>query len=280
MPSRSALRVLIVDDEPMARRILRQQLRRLRDVAVAAEAAGVVEALELVERLDPDLVLLDVSMPMRTGFDLLPALAGRRARVVFVSGSPEHAVQAFEVLAVDYLLKPVRPERLALAVERARRQVAAATESRPALPARPAAPELVLKGDREVRAVAIADVVYVKALGNYTQVHLRVGAPIVMRRSMEGWTALLGPAGFARVHRSLLVNLAHLRAVRVISRELAEVKLEGARAPLAVGRKASLLLRRHLRMAVAGAPAGGVTNPGSDQRGPTPDEPRSERSVA
>ena len=114
------MRILIVDDEALARAYLLEQLGLVSDVEVVGQAANGVEAVKMIEQLTPDLVLLDIQMPKLTGFDVLELLGDKAPAVIFVTAYDEFAVKAFEVHAVDYLLKPVEATRLAAAVEHAR----------------------------------------------------------------------------------------------------------------------------------------------------------------
>src|SRR3954471_7481033 len=125
-----ALRVAIVDDEQLARQVLREYLSRLPDVDVVAECANGFEAVKAVAELRPDLLLLDVQMPKLSGFEVLE-LVGKDVAVVFTTAYDQYALRAFEVHAVDYLLKPFSPERLAEAIDRARARLGRGERSTP-----------------------------------------------------------------------------------------------------------------------------------------------------
>jgi two-component system LytT family response regulator len=250
-----AIRTLIVDDEPAARRTLRALLADFPFIRLEGEAANVGEAARLAENCAPQLVLLDITMPQRSGFELLPLLPSP-FQVIVVTAFDDYAVRAFEFHAIDYLLKPIRRERLHLALQRARQTLAqpSATAAEEFIP--PLKDELILQADGEVRIVSASNIAYVKAVGNYTQVNLTEGSRMLIRRSMEQWEELLRADQFFRPHRSLIVNLGLMRGIRPINRDAAELRLEGCRAPITVGRRASLLLRRILgRKAVGQIPA-------------------------
>lgn len=198
------MRVLIVDDEPAARAKLRRLLAAEADVAELLEAPDAPSALALLQALaaPPDLALLDIEMPGGSGVQLAGALrqAGVRA-VVFSTAHAEHALQAFELAALDYLLKPYTAERLAAALVRVRE-----------LLARPLAPvgEWWLDGER----LRLADVQWISAADNYIELHLPPRsllerATLADALARPGWAAR-----FVRVHRSHAVNPAHVRRIQ------------------------------------------------------------------
>jgi two-component system LytT family response regulator len=188
------VRALIVDDERLARAGLRRLLEPYPDLRVVAEADSVDAAEVELVRHRPDVIFLDIAMPGGSGFDLL---VRRRvdAQIVFVTAYDEHAVRAFEVNALDYLLKPVDPERLAMTIDRLRAPQAA-----------PALDRLCVTDRGTTRVVAIIDVVLVRAHRDHTELVLRRGEPITVRAPLTHWETRLGSA-FVRVHRSTLVSI-------------------------------------------------------------------------
>jgi DNA-binding LytR/AlgR family response regulator len=209
------VRVLVVDDEPPARRRMIRMLGAIGEVIVVGEAGDADAALAQVAALAPDLVLLDIRMP---GLDGL-ALAARYAHlppIVFVTAHDEHAVAAFELDAVDYLVKPVRPERLAAAIERARRRVdargAAGALARLAT-ASPTSARIVVVDRGALRLFDARDVRRFWASDKYTLFHAG-GAEWPTEEPLSALAARLAPHGFMRVHRGELINLARVRAVR------------------------------------------------------------------
>jgi DNA-binding LytR/AlgR family response regulator len=198
------VRVLIVDDEPAARAKLRRLLAAEADVAELREAPDAPAALALVQALatPPDLALLDIEMPGGNGVQLAAALreAGVRC-IIFSTAHAEHALQAFELAALDYLLKPYTAERLGAALVRVRE-----------LLARPAAPggEWWVGGER----VLLADVQWISAADNYIELHLPPRS-LLERATLADALARAGwAARFMRVHRSHAVNLAHVRRIQ------------------------------------------------------------------
>jgi two-component system LytT family response regulator len=224
------IRVVLVDDEPLARARLRGLLAQASDVHLVAECADGVEAVEVLRRERPDVVFLDVQMPERDGFGVLEALEPPMPLVIFVTAYQEHAVRAFEAAAVDYLLKPFDRERFALTLARVRERLRepAPTALPPELSgllqrlARPASPEpvaapllerLVVKTAHETRLVRVEDVDWLEAAGNYVTVHVGTEEYLV-RETLEKLEAQLPAPRFVRVHRSTVVNLDRIRSLR------------------------------------------------------------------
>jgi two-component system LytT family response regulator len=200
------MRVLIVDDERLARSELRRLLAAFPDIEVVGEAAHVDEACERVESLAPDLLLLDIQMPGGTGFDVLARLEAP-PDVVFTTAHDAHAVRAFEVNALDYLLKPIEPERLAEAVERVRQRGV-----RSAAPPRAPLERLFVRDGERCWLVQLAQVPLISSEGNYARLHLEGHQPLVPR-SLSQLEERLDPARFFRASRQHLLNLDFVEAM-------------------------------------------------------------------
>jgi two-component system, LytTR family, response regulator len=198
------LRALIVDDERLARQKIRTFLEARGDVSVAGEAANVEEAIALVERERPDLLLLDIQMPGGDGFDVVRALPAAHApAVVFITAYGDYAVRAFDVAAVDYLLKPFDRVRFNEAIDRAKKS--APRDLRAAFfPVR--------KRDRTI-LVAVRDVDWIEAEGKYVRLHVRDKSYLV-RDAIAAVEARLDGKQFVRIHRSTIVNLRRVTEVR------------------------------------------------------------------
>jgi two-component system LytT family response regulator len=200
------LRTLIVDDEPLARQELVRLLEPHRNVVVVGEAGHVAEAVQRVEALEPDLLLLDVHMPGGTGFDLLAALVNP-PRVIFTTAHDAYAIRAFQVNALDYLLKPVEPERLAAALARM-----------PADDARPVAKDpldrLFVKDGERCWFVPMAEVRLLESEGNYTRLYWNAERPM-LGRSLVQLEARLDPARFFRANRKQILHLDFISAVHL-----------------------------------------------------------------
>jgi two-component system LytT family response regulator len=217
------LRALIVDDEAPARRKLRSQLAGEGDVEIVGEAASGPEAVDAIRSLRPDLVFLDVQMPGMTGFDVIAAVgAEAMPAVVFVTAFDDFALEAFDVQAVDYLLKPYHPDRfkkaLGRAVERVRRNENGASRLEKLLASvlpRPAAysERLLLREGERIVFVSVAEIVRISADGNYVKVFTSSGAHHI-RDTMAGIEARLDPGRFARIHRSDIVNVDFVKEIQ------------------------------------------------------------------
>ncbi len=229
------MRLLIVDDEAPARARLRRLLAAFPDVQVVGEAADGAQALESVAQHSPDALLLDVQMPGASGLDVAASLPDPAPAIVFVTAFDRYALPAFDAAAVDYLLKPVEPERLATAIARLR--------ARSAAPARPPAPLQLLIPDRgRTHVLACAQIEWLEAADNYVVVHCADRAPL-MRRTLAALLGDLGPQ-FVRVHRSAAVALAHVRAIEVRDKGDAALLLtSGARVPCSRQHRAALARR-------------------------------------
>lgn len=224
------LRTLIVDDEPPARRDLRNLLAAHPDVRIVGEAATCDTARDLLRAGGYELVFLDVQLPGGTGFDLVPFVADG-ARVVFVSAYDKFALRAFEVNALDYLQKPVRVARLAETLRRA------APAPGPAMPG----PLPPLRGDDLVhvktgpgaaRFIRLSELVAIGSQDNYTELRLAGGERVLVRQTLAGWEERLPAANFLRVHRQTIVNLHFLRGYAHEDEEVSLLHLEHVREPV------------------------------------------------
>ncbi len=234
------MKALLVDDEPLARKRLRTLLHAHRDLDVAGEASNVEEAAALVREIRPDVIFLDIQMPRKNGFELLPLLAPPLPRIIFVTAFHQYAVRAFEVNAVDYLLKPVDPDRLRIALER--------VPSKPApLPGFTAGDSVLLTDAQRVQLTPLARIAAIEAEGNYSRVHLVDDAPMMVLRGIGSWVAAVPQPPFLRADRSLLIQLPHFERLTKHSRDASVLSLRGVRREFELGRAASARLRAALR---------------------------------
>lgn len=220
---------------PLVRYLLAKMLEQQPGVHLVGEAANIAEATALVAVERPDVVFLDISMPPESGFDLLPHLPPA-TRVVFVTAHDEHAVRAFEAKALDYLLKPVQPARLAQTIERLRETVLSQGRS-----------GSVVLGDRRTwDHVPVLEIAAVLGEGNYSRAYTLDGEVFLVRRPMQEWRELPGAAGFVELGRSQLVNPAAVTGLEMISRDESLLHLAGFSEPIKLGRAAGLRARRQL----------------------------------
>ncbi len=237
-PHPGPLRVLIVDDEPLARRRIAHLLGREEGVEIAGECGDARTALAEIERSAPELVFLDVQMPELSGLDLLQLVPPERMpQIVFVTAHDEFAVRAFELDALDYLLKPYTEARFREALRRARARLGdVGGRERLAALARglaraPRERMLVREGDR-VLVLRTADIDYVEAQDYYASLHVGAASHLV-RESLKQLEATLDPQRFVRVHRSYVVNLERVEAVQPLGGGEQQLVLRGgARLPV------------------------------------------------
>jgi len=234
-----ALRALIVDDEDLARRLVREYLQGHADIEVVGESENGLDAVRQIGALAPDLVFMDIQMPRLTGLEVLE-LTGRRDGVIFTTAYDEHAIKAFELHAVDYLLKPFSKARFDDALERAR-TLRLATRAAPATPSaldalvarRAERLERVLIRDREqVHVIAVERIECIEAQGDYLAVYAEGKCHLKPQRISE-IEEQLDPRSFLRVHRSFIINLAQLLTIEKHGAEGHAARLRsGKRVPI------------------------------------------------
>ncbi|HEX9171688.1 MAG TPA: response regulator [Telluria sp.] len=213
------MRVILVDDEHLARALLREMLSAHADLDIVAECANGFEAVKAIAELEPDLVFLDIQMPKLDGFEVAE-LAGAKTQYLFVTAFDQFALRAFEVHAVDYLLKPFSRQRLeqALAHARARfKAVAGAAAGTQAVLAEAAQrhghiERVLIRDGARVQVIAVADIDYIEAQDDYVQISAGARAWLKNQRLAE-LEAQLDPAAFLRVHRSYIVRLDAIRRI-------------------------------------------------------------------
>jgi len=236
---RAPVRAVVVDDEELARTVLKEFLAGHADVEIVAECANGFEAVKAVAELRPDLLFLDIQMPKLDGFEVLE-LVGREVAVIFVTAYDEFALRAFEVHAVDYLLKPFSPERLAEALDRARGRLDGA--GRGAGPvhalvasARPEGhrPErLAVRDGARVHVIPVHTLDYAQAQDDYVSLHAG-GKSFLKEQTLAELEDALDPARFVRIHRSFVVNLERLARVEPYGRDSRiAILTDGTRLPV------------------------------------------------
>jgi two-component system LytT family response regulator len=233
----SPVRLAIVDDEELARGVLREYLQQIPDVDIVAECANGFEAVKAVAELRPDLLLLDVQMPKLDGFEVLE-LVGRDVAVIFVTAYDEFALRAFEVHAVDYLVKPFSADRLAAALERARARLGRSPNPPPrelaaaAQPGHGFAVRVLVRDGAKVHVIPIQKIDYVQAQDDYV-CFSSGGKEYLKDQTLADVEASLDPSKFVRIHRSFLLNLDCLTRVELDSREnRVAVLADGRRLPV------------------------------------------------
>jgi two-component system LytT family response regulator len=262
-----SLRVLIVDDEPLARARIEDLLRAEKDVEIAGESEDGLEAIDDIRRLQPDLVFLDIQMPGRTGLEVVSALGDEMPATIFVTAYDQHALRAFEVAAVDYLVKPLDDERFAQALARARERIRLREVERmtrrllgvlgetpqPPAAASPPTPEattetstvdvppsrIAVESRGQTRFVPVADIDYVTAAGPYAELHVGDQAHLIRER-MQVLETRLPRDRFVRIHRSAIVQIDRVESLQRKGGETVAVLRAGVELPVARSRREEL----------------------------------------
>jgi two-component system LytT family response regulator len=234
------LTAVIVDDEALARQVLREYLEAPGNVEIVAECVNGFDAVKAVTERRPDLLFLDVQMPKLDGFDVLELLGplARELAVIFTTAYDEYALRAFEVHAVDYLLKPFAPERLVEAVSRATARVGQATQSQTALAAAAARrregplERVLIRDGAQVHVLPVGSIDYVEAQDDYVAFHAG-GKSHLKEQTLAELEAMLDPARFVRVHRSYIVNVERIARVELYAKDSRVAILrDGAKLPV------------------------------------------------
>lgn len=231
------IRVLIVDDEPLARRGIRQLLESEKDFEIAGEAANGREASVALEKFAPDLVFLDIQMPLVDGFSLIEKIDSQNLpEIVFVTAFDEHAIRAFEAGAIDYVLKPINVGRFQKTLERVRRRVWAGENNsldkkladlfNNLKPARENYLErLAVKENERIRFLSVGKIDWIASQGNYIEIH-SAREKFVLRETMDGIESKLNPKEFLRLRRSVIVRIELIKELRPLFNGEFEVVLK------------------------------------------------------
>jgi len=232
------LRVIMVDDEAPARRLLREYLEDTPGVTIVAECGNGFEAVKAVAEHEPDLMLLDIQMPKLDGFEVVELLE-RDLPIIFITAHDEHALRAFEVHAVDYLLKPYSAERLQEAIERARDRIGRgdvpASLDDLVSAARPDGGDLeriLVREGSDVRVLPVEEVDYIEARDDAVAIYVG-GASHLKAQRLSTLEGRLDPKRFIRVHRSFILNIDRLRSIELYAKDSRIAILEdGAKVPV------------------------------------------------
>jgi two-component system LytT family response regulator len=248
------IRTVLIDDNPHAIQILRDDLGRMfPEVEIVGEAGGVVEGAKVLRRANPDLLLLDIQMGDGTGFDLLEIVPDLRFQLIFTTAHDEHAIRAFRFAAIDYLLKPIDPEELRRAVERAKSFLSLSNGIAPKQQERLPVLEEHFKKEGMPKTIAfhtaekihvarLEDILRLEASGNYTQVFFTNGSKLLLTKTLKEFSQMLENSGFLRVHQSHIVNFSHIREFIKTDGGFI-VMADGMKVPVAVRKKGEVLSR-------------------------------------
>jgi len=227
MAMENKIRVLIVDDEPLARRGIRQLLETEKDFEIAGEAANGREAASVIDKLKPDLIFLDIQMPLLDGFSFVEKMGAQNLpEIVFVTAYDEHAIRAFEINALDYLLKPIDPERFVKTLNRVREQmketqtkeldqrISSLLQSLGSVKSNAEQPtyleRVAVKIAEHIEFVDVNEIDWISSEGNYVQLHTKSKTHL-LRETMDGIERKLNPQKFLRLRRSTIVRIEQIK---------------------------------------------------------------------
>ena len=227
MTMENKIRVLIVDDEPLARRGIRQLLETEKDFEIAGEATNGREAISLNHKLTPDLVFLDIQMPLLDGFSFVEKMGAQNLpEIVFVTAYDEHAIRAFEINALDYLLKPIDPERFVKTLNRVReqmketqtkgidRKLSTLLQSLESVKSNGEQPtyleRITIKKAEHITFVDVDEIDWISSEGNYVKLHAK-NKTHLFRETMDGIERKLDPQKFLRLRRSTIVQIEQIK---------------------------------------------------------------------
>jgi two-component system LytT family response regulator len=231
------IKAVIIDDMPLAIASLRADVEdNFSDIEIVGVAEGVLAGAKLVKASSPQLLFLDIQMDDGDGFDLLDIIERKNIQVIFTTASKDHAIKAFRFAALDYLLKPIEPNALRSAIEKARQHIIVQKDNtNTSLIAR----TLALNTQEEIRLVKIDDIIRLEAMGNYTRFYFGESQKMLVTRTMKEFVSLL-PDYFLRVHQSHLVNKHRIEAY--IKTEGGYLKMtDGSHVPVSVRKKAFVM---------------------------------------
>lgn len=232
-------KTLVVDDERLARKDLIAMLSEFQNIDVVEEAEDVSSAVVAIEKMKPDIIFLDIQMPGETGFDLLEKV-DLKAKVIFVTAYDEYAIRAFEINALDYLLKPVNPERLARALDRLELD-----ESLENLPIRKLNynDRLFLSINNHLKFLKVDHILCINSAGDYSELVLTSGEKGLTQKSLREWEHRLPSNFFCRIHRSTIINMEYIQKLEEWFNYSFRVYLKGIEAPFVISRRYAALLK-------------------------------------
>jgi two-component system LytT family response regulator len=235
-------RALIVDDSRLARLDLKNLLAGFAQIEIVAEASSVASAVKAIGESNPDLIFLDIKMPGESGFDLLEKTEVR-AKVIFVTAFDQYAIRAFEVNALDYLLKPVSADRLAQALERLRQDQRTWGQPRARLEYDDL---LFVNMNNRYSFLRVQDILKISSSGAYTEVVTSKGQKGLMLRSMKDWEQRLPENRFVRIHRTTIINIEHIEKIEEWFNRSYRVFIKSLEKPVVMSRRYAATFRDRL----------------------------------
>ena len=229
------LKAIVVDDERLARKELILMLNDFSNIEIAGEAADISTAQKLLAEKNPDLVFLDIQMPGESGFDLINSIPVN-TKVIFVTAFDEYAIRAFDVNALDYLLKPVNPKRLKETIERIE-QLGKTVSSSDNLKKLAESDRLMVTLNSRLQFVKIKNIIYISAAGDYTEIKTTENQKGITLKSIKEWEARLPESMFVRIHRSTIVNLEFVDKIEEWFQKSYRIYLKTVEQPFDVSRR-------------------------------------------
>ena len=229
------LKAIVVDDERLARKELILMLSDFSNIEIAGEAADISTAQKLLAEKNPDLVFLDIQMPGESGFDLINSIPVN-TKVIYVTAFDEYAIRAFDVNALDYLLKPVNPRRLKETIERIE-QLGKTVSSSDNLKKLAESDRLLVTLNSRLQFVKIKNIIYISAAGDYTEIKTTENQKGITLKSIKEWEARLPESMFVRIHRSTIVNLEFVDKIEEWFQKSYRIYLKTVEQPFDVSRR-------------------------------------------
>ena len=225
------IRAIIVDDEELARASLKLSLQKFQQISVINECSNGFEAVKSIKEFKPDVVFLDIQMPKLNGFDVVELLADEAPQIIFVTAFDEYAIKAFDANALDYLLKPVNPDRLKIAIKRLEEKIS--IEAKPDF--KNAVNEIVqknlplqrilIKENTKVHVIPVNEIIYIEAQDDYVLIQT-LDKSYLKNERLANLEAELDSQVFIRIHRSFLVNIDYINRIESYSKDSKLVKLK------------------------------------------------------
>jgi len=237
-------RALIVDDERLSRKELKSMLADYEQIEIVGEADDVPSAETATLELKPDVIFLDIQMPGQTGFDLLDKI-DNSTRVIFVTAYDEYAIRAFEVNALDYLLKPINPDRLRASIERLELENGNSKKTED-LRTLNYDDRLFLMLNSHMKFLKLESVISISAAGDYTELLLKDGQKGLTLKSMKEWEARLPEQYFCRIHRSTIINMEYIDKMEEWFNHSFRVYCKGVEEPFVMSRRYAVKLKEKL----------------------------------
>ena len=212
------IQVIIIDDERAAREELKRALKNYTDFEIIAEAKNADEAKQQIETKHPDLIFLDIQMPEKSGFDLLETLEEVPA-VIFTTAFDQYAVQAFEINALDYLMKPIREERFAKAIENIRKRLSVEYKNAPN------DRQIFIKDGEKCHFVRLSEIYLLESADNYSRLYVG-GKKILLKRSLNQWEEILDATIFFRINRTQIINTQYVQEILPVQKGKISLRLK------------------------------------------------------